>query len=216
MGQIDLPTHRDRWGSRDGWGRIRPILHQGTSLLKVDNTGELVRKTLNNSNPAHKLLLKKMPLGPSRRTPALQRRSFLDLSSGNLKSGGTSWSRTPPGYINNSGIAESHRLAWIGDSSSTAGSASASSPHLSQCFLGACRSRCYLVHFQVLCSLGAGLFLWLQQTIVGSFAASPSLSLAIVFVVYICTAFALASTVFFEVDRKAIAVSRAFAVRIVR
>jgi len=74
----------------------------------------------------------------------------------------------------------------------------------------------YLIHFQVLRSLGAGLFLWLQQTIVGSFAASSSLSLAIVFVVYICTMFALASTVFLQVDRKAVAISRAFAVRIVR
>ena len=83
-------------------------------------------------------------------------------------------------------------------------------------FLGRVSFPVYLVHFQVLCSLGAGLFLWLQQTIVGSFAASPSLSLAIVFVVYICTTFVLASTVFLEVDRKAIAVSRAFAVRIVR
>ena len=82
-------------------------------------------------------------------------------------------------------------------------------------FLGRVSFPVYLVHFQVLCSLGAGLFLWLQQTIVGSFAAS-SLSLAIVFVVYICTTFALASTVFLQVDRKAVAISRAFSVRIVR
>jgi len=71
----------------------------------------------------------------------------------------------------------------------------------------------YLIHFQVLCSLGAGLFLWLEQTIVGSSASF--LSLAIVFVVYILTTFALASTIFLQVDKKAIAVARAFAVRII-
>lgn len=79
-------------------------------------------------------------------------------------------------------------------------------------FLGRVSFPVYLIHFQVLCSLGAGLFLWPQQTTAGSFAFSSSLSLVIVFVVYVCTTFALASSVFLEVDRKAIAVSRAFAV----
>jgi len=77
-------------------------------------------------------------------------------------------------------------------------------------YLGRVSFPVYLVHAQVLLSVGGNLFLWLPETICGFYAA-PYI---IVFFIYLLVTYVLASTIFLEIDKKAISVSRVVVARL--